>query len=66
MSRCRECWRQAQSLHQGGQGEGDSVTQVYHRLVDAYWCRTTEGRRVVEARRKEDVAERTPGAQEGE
>jgi hypothetical protein len=45
MSRCEECWNEATRRHAGGQGEGDSVTQVYYRLIDADWCYDSPTRR---------------------
>jgi hypothetical protein len=51
---CPDCWREATLRHAGGRGEGESVSEVYSRLIDEYWCRTERGRLVVEARKKED------------
>lgn len=33
---CERCWSEAERRHAGG--EGESVTEVYHRLIDADWC----------------------------
>lgn len=50
MSRCEACWTEAQVRHANGQGEGESVTAVYGRLIDTNWCTSPGGQRVVSAR----------------
>ena len=41
VGRCPLCWSEAISRHAGGQGEGESVTEVYGRLIDDDWCHTS-------------------------
>lgn len=53
MIHCEDCWREATIRHANGMGEGESVTEVYGDLVEANWCKTERGRRVIDMRGKD-------------
>lgn len=59
MTACEKCWVEATARHEAG--EGGSVTDVYHRLIDADWCASNNER---QRAREQAIARRIGGTSE--